>query len=71
VAIGTVHVHVDKARSEKISPQINRFSWLRRHRAQLRNLSVARDNVEVVVDRVCQDYAAIGKDHRPVIPSEA
>jgi hypothetical protein len=68
---GTVHVHIDKARSEKISAKIDRIVRLRRGRTQFRDLSVAHDNVEVVADRVCQDYAAIGKDHRPVIPSEA
>src|SRR5438067_3629456 len=71
MANGTVHVHIDKPRSEKISAKIDRIVRLRRGRAQLRNLSVAQDNVEVVADRVCQDYAAIGEDHRLVIPSEA
>ena len=64
-------MHVDKARGEKISAKIDRILRLRRWGAQFRNLSVAHDNGEVIADRACQDYSAIGEDHRPVIPSEA
>jgi len=71
MAITAVHVHINKTRSEKISAKIDRIVRLRPWRAHVSNLSTAHDNVEVIADRVCQDYAAIGEDHRPVIPSEA